>query len=48
MNVRKRDEMQILKTIAWDDGLIKSAATFVCDRYGRSLSLFMMRQHLSR
>lgn len=43
-----KNEMQILKTIAWDDGLIKSAATFVCDRYGRSLSLFMMRQHLSR
>lgn len=44
-----KNEMQILKTIAWDDGLIKSVAmVFVCVRYGRSLSLFMMRQHLSR
>lgn len=43
-----KNEMQISKTIAWDVGLIKCAATFVCVRYGRSLSLFMMRQHLSR
>lgn len=46
---KNKNEMQILKTIAWDDGLIKRAAIFFfCVRYGRSLSLFMMRQHLSR